>query len=118
MATGMLFIGWGEVVRGREQKAIQVFNEAVQFWQQLQQGGQIEGFDAALLEPHGGDLQGFFLLRGDRERLTSLRRQPDFERIIQRAQLVVDGMGVVEAVTGEVLGDLLSGYQAAAQELA
>ena len=29
MATSALVIGWGATVRGREQKALQVFNEAI-----------------------------------------------------------------------------------------
>ncbi len=37
MATGALVIGWGPAVRGREQKALQVFNEAIQYYTQLQQ---------------------------------------------------------------------------------
>ena len=55
MADSGLFIGWGEVVRGREEKAIQVFNESVQYYGGLQQEGRIESFDVCLLEPHGGE---------------------------------------------------------------
>jgi hypothetical protein len=29
MADEALFIGWGEVVRGRERKAVDVFNESI-----------------------------------------------------------------------------------------
>jgi hypothetical protein len=37
MADEALFIGWGEVVRGRERKALEVFGESLQFYRQLQQ---------------------------------------------------------------------------------
>jgi hypothetical protein len=36
MADEALFIGWGEVVRGRERKAVEVFNESLQYYGQLQ----------------------------------------------------------------------------------
>ena len=32
MADAALFIGWGQVVRGREKRAIQGFNEGVEYW--------------------------------------------------------------------------------------
>ena len=50
-----------------------------------------------LLEPHGGDLGGFFLIRGSREQLDRLRADEEFRRISARAGLVVDGFGVVDA---------------------
>src|SRR5258708_10643032 len=56
MATGALMIGWGHVVPGREQKSLQVFNEAIQYYTQLQQQGTIESFEPVTLEPHCGDL--------------------------------------------------------------
>jgi hypothetical protein len=66
---GGLFVGFGYPVRGREQKAIGVFNELVGFFSRLQQEGEIDTFEPVFLEAHGGDLGGFFLLRGDGERL-------------------------------------------------
>ena len=70
MATGALMIGWGPTVRGRELKALQVFNEAIQYYTRMQQQGTIESFEPVSLEPHGGDLIGFLFIRGDREKLT------------------------------------------------
>ena len=32
MAEAALFIGWGEAARGREKQALEVFNQAVQYW--------------------------------------------------------------------------------------
>ena len=57
-ANAALFIGWGQAIPGREQKALQVFNEGIQYWSKLQQQGMIESFEPFLLEPHGGDLAG------------------------------------------------------------
>ena len=36
-------------------KALQVFNESIQYYTQLQQQGMIESFEPVALEPHGGD---------------------------------------------------------------
>jgi hypothetical protein len=54
MAGEALFIGWGAVVRGREKQALQVFQESMEYYGKLRQGGRIERFDVLLLGPHGG----------------------------------------------------------------
>jgi hypothetical protein len=118
MADAGLFIGWGEVVRGREEKAIQVFNETVQFYGGLQQEGRIESFEVCLLEPHGGDLQGFALLRGSQEQIDAVHNDEEFERQMTRATMIVDGLGIVPAALGEEIGRGMSVYQNAVAELA
>ena len=118
MANAALFIGWGPAVVGREQKAIQVFGEGVAYWTRLQQAGEIESFEACQLEPHGGDLAGFCLLRGDEGRLAQLRVSEEFQRLNGRAQLVVTNFGVVGATTGEALNQLFAQFGQNAAELA
>lgn len=117
MADEALFIGWGEVVRGRETKAVQVFNESIEYYGRLQQEGRIESFEPWFLDPHGGDLQGFLLIRGERQKLDELRRDPEFERLQARVTLIVDGTGVVPANTGESLARLMGHFQEASGEL-
>lgn len=118
MAGDELFIGWGPVVRGREQTAIKVFQETIEFHGKLQQDGRIDGFDAHLLAPHGGDLAGFIMLHGERSKLDDVRNSEDFERLIARAGAVVDQVGVLNAFSGEALGQAMGRFQAASAELA
>ncbi len=118
MADAALFIGWGFPVRGREAKAVAVFNESVQYWSGLQQSGQIESFELALLDPHGGDLTGFALLRGSREKLAQLQGTAEFRRSVTRAQLIVENLGVVGAVLGQALAEQMGLFQAQVGELA
>jgi hypothetical protein len=47
---------------------LQVFSEGLQYWARLQQEGTIERFEPVLLDVHRGDLAGFVMLRGDREK--------------------------------------------------
>lgn len=117
MAEAAVFIGWDQPARGREQKALSVFNEAIELYRQLEQSRQIESFEAVLLEPHGGDLGGFMLLRGSRQQMDSLRANPDFQRVMLRAGLVVDSFGVVDAYPEEGLSEQMSLYQQQLSEL-
>ena len=118
MANAALVIGWGPAVQGREQKALQVFGEAIQYYTRLQERGEIESFESVFLEPHGGDLNGFLLLRGDREKLNRLRYSEEFLRLTNRAQLVVEKIGVVSAFIGEELNRLFADFGAQASDLA
>jgi len=110
MADAGLFIGWGEVVRGREAQAVEVFSETMAYFAGVQEEGVIESIEPVFLEPHGGDLQGFFFLRGDAERLAALRVDEEFQTTIIRAGLVVDNVGVVGASMGARLERLMGSY--------
>jgi hypothetical protein len=118
MADAGLFIGYGSPARGREAKAVAVFNEAMQYWAQLQQSGKIESFEVAIVEPHGGDLGGFALLRGSADQLAQLRVDKDFQRISTRAQLIVENLGVVGVTLGQGLVDQMAVYGQQVSELA
>src|SRR5712691_5222856 len=118
MADSGLFVGFFGPVRGREKQAVQVFNEAVGFYTKLQQDGEIESWDAVFLEPHGGDLGGFFLLRGDQDKIAKLRGSDDFARVSTRAQLIVENYGVVGAQFGERIQAQMGLFLEASGELA
>ena len=100
MADSGLFIGFGAPVRGRERQATKVFTEAFEYYSRLQQEGEIESFEPVLLEAHGGELDGFFLLRGDQDKLARIRSSEEFERLTVRAQLIVENLGIVGAALG------------------
>src|SRR5919205_1840502 len=117
MAEAALFVGWGAPVRGREAKSLDVFGQSVEFWGHLQQQGRIESFEVVLLYPHGGDLAGFSLLRGTHEQLNDVGGDEEFLRLITRAGLIVEGLGVVRAVLGEGLEQQIGMFQQATQEL-
>jgi hypothetical protein len=88
-----------------------VFTEAVQFWMQKQQQGEITSFEAFALEPHGGDLWGFALIRGDQARLAQLRYSPDVQRVNSRAATVVQNFGVITAIPPDQIQQFFQSYQ-------
>jgi hypothetical protein len=111
VADAGLFIGWGEVVRGREDRALDVFNETVEMYGQMQADGRIESFDLALLNPHGGELQGFAMLRGSEAQIDAVGRDEDFQRVITKASLIVDDLGIIPAAINEGLARAMAIYQ-------
>lgn len=109
MSDSALFVGWNQPARGREAGAVAAFGEGVQYFGELAARGEIESFEPFFLDAHGGDLNGFFLVRGERASLDRLRYDDErFRRWIAKAQLNVDGIGVLGAVTGETLGQQMA----------
>jgi hypothetical protein len=117
MADSGLFVGFGLPVRGRERQAVKVFNETFEYYSRLQQDGEIESFEPVLLEPHGGELGGFFLVRGDKDRLARIRTSEEFERLMVRANLIAEDIGVVSAFLGERLMSQMSVFSQQVEEL-
>ena len=117
MAEAGLFIGWGDPTIGREAKGLEVFAETLAYFGKAEQDGRIESYETVLLYPHGGDLGGFILVRGSETQIAALRAEDDFERVVTRATLVVQNVGVVDAALGDGLQDAISVYQAAVTDL-
>ena len=85
---------------GREKVSAQHFEEFVKH-RGLQQTGTIQSFDAVFLDPHGGDLNGFFLIKGDSAKLDELLSTAEWVTHITRAILHLDGSGVIRGATGD-----------------
>jgi hypothetical protein len=117
MAKGALFVGRGALIPGREAAAQRVLEEAVQYLTALQRNGTIDSFELVALEPHGGDLAGFVLVKGDREAIARLRTSNEFARIVARVQLVHSNVGVVGAYTGPEMGALFELFDRQREEL-
>lgn len=117
MANAALFVGFGATARGRELKALQVFNDSLAYYARLQQEGKIESFEPIILQPHGGDLAGFILLRGDRATLNEVSATDEFQSLLVRASMIADGVGLVNAAIGTELAEGIGRFQKAATEM-
>ena len=117
MADRALFVGFGLPVRGREVRAVEVFNEFAELCGRMQSDGRIESMDVALLDAHGGDLGGFFMLGGSQAQCAALPDDEEFRRAVTDAGLVVENLGVVPAVTGEGIGREMAIYTEALAKL-
>lgn len=110
MADRLLFIGWGTPVRGREERGLEVFNEALGLYGRMQQEGRIEKFDVVLLGPNA-DLNGYIQLYGSADQLTAIRESEDYRRTLVDAGLVVDALRQVEGFANEAIASQMAIYQ-------
>jgi hypothetical protein len=112
MADHMLFIGWGAPVRGREERSLEVFNEAVGLFGRMQQDGRIEKFDVVLLAP-SGDLGGYFELHGTADQIAGVHQDAEFQRNTAAAELIVDGLRHIDGVTNAGVAEQMEIYREA-----
>jgi hypothetical protein len=100
MASNVILFGWNRSIPGREKVSGQHFREFVQYLGGLQQKGAIQGFETVFLDSHGGDLNGFFLIKGESAKLDALISTNEWITHITRASHHLNGSGVVRGVTG------------------
>jgi hypothetical protein len=104
MAMACLFVGWNRPFAGREGEAYAMLTgEATEQIEKWKREGWFESYEGVGLTPHGGDLNGFMLLKGERAKLDELRRTDAFERFSMQLGSLLDRYGVVPGVTLEGL---------------
>jgi hypothetical protein len=63
----------------------------------------IKSFDTVLLNPHGGDLNGFFLIRGESSQLDAVMSSSEWIAHTTRALIHLDRPGTIRGVTGDLV---------------
>jgi len=103
MASNAVFFGWNRPLPGRERMSAEHFGAFVQYLGGLQQKGSIQSFDTVFLDAHGGDMNGFFLIRGETQKLDALVASAEWVAHQVRAGMHLQGHGVVRGVTGQMV---------------
>jgi hypothetical protein len=101
MNTNALFFGWNRSIPGREKLSTAHFQDFLHYLGELQQSHAIDSFDIVFLELHGGDLNGYFLLRAAHAKLDALTASKEWNIHMVRAGMHLEGSGAVRAVTGD-----------------
>ena len=107
------FIGWNRPIAGRETIAVELFNSIIGYLGKQQQAGIVESFEPVFLHAHGGDLNGFIIVRGDRVKLTQLVATDEWYELFTKVQVNVDGFGVIPTLHGDNIATQMTRYQRA-----
>lgn len=108
MANSAIFVGWNRSVAGREQQAMDLFMKAMEYYGNLQNNGKIESFEPVVLSNHGGDLNGFVLIRGDAAKLDEVRREDTFRNFSIEANFCLENFGVIDGYIGDGVTEVFS----------
>jgi hypothetical protein len=107
MPDRTMVISWGAVVRGREERALDNFNDVVGMFGRMQQEGRVERFDVTLLAPNQG-MNGFMQLQGSAEQIEAVREDEEFRRLIVAAALIVDDLAITEGYVNDGVASQLA----------
>ena len=108
MGSNALLFGWNRSIPGRERISGAHFEEFVGYLTGLQEAGTIESFDVVFLNNHGGDLNGFFLIRGEHAHLGTMMSSPEWEQHMIRAAMHLEESGAIRGVTGERVAERMA----------
>jgi len=108
MANSALFIGWNRSVAGREKQAMDLFMKVMEYYGQLQSAGKIESFEPVVLSNHGGDLNGFVLIRGDEVKLGEVGREEKFVNFTIEGGYCLENFGVIKGYIGDSIMNIFS----------
>jgi len=101
MKSNVVFFAWNRSLPGREHLSREHFDEFNHYLAGMQQENMISSFEVVFLDFHGGDLNGFFLIRGENRKLDDLLASESWQTHMIRAALHLQGSGAVRGVAGD-----------------
>jgi len=101
MSNYAVTIRWGNPFPGREQKSLEVFMGAVEYFQGLKAQGQLTDH-RTYLTTNGelSEFSGFMVIEGDIEKLRKILDTDAFKDLTVKARHLVDRIEQVHCVTG------------------
>ena len=111
MSTNMVIFGWNRPIPGRERMSEKHFEDFVGYCTELKKNNTIESFDIIFLDPHGGDMNGFFLVRGEPGSLDRMISSKEWVNHITRATMHLEGVGVVRGQTGDLVMEMMNTWR-------
>lgn len=110
-SDSVIMVGWNRPVVGRETKVVDLFSETIEYFAGLKSAGTIDSFEPVLLNPHGGNINGFFLIRGQEAQLHTLFNTEQWKELQIKAAHNLSDYGVVAGVTGNAVQQRMTTYR-------
>ena len=111
MADAGVFIAWDKVAVGREKQAMEVWADALAFYDKAKANGEIDRYEIIGFQGSSSiGLLGGISVRGSEETIEKFMATPEFQRQMQRASLVVDHLHTNRFVTGDRMLEVAGQY--------
>jgi len=105
MSNAAIFISWGAPLAGRENKALEVFNQVLEYNTRLKKEGKITDHRTYLsTNGNTSELGGFMVVEGEVAQLRSMIDSTEFQTNYLKAQHLVSNVELVHCVTGTEIG--------------
>lgn len=103
-------ITWTGVRTGRERKAIEVWGDAMAFYDKAATDGRIESVEVIGFQGGLRDVIGGFILRGDETQIETFVTAQDFMEEYARGSLVADDLAVTRCTFGVEMARTVTTY--------
>lgn len=117
MPNRAFFVGWDRPVPGREAMAVETYASLVSILDKSKASRQIDSYETVLLDSHGGDLNGFVLVRGDQDGIDRFLQSDTWTELQARGNLYLQNFGTVRCVIGSGVNDRMTLYRKLVSEL-
>ena len=117
MAKGALISTWGSSVRGREIKGLEVFGEALTYFDNLAKHGRIQGVRTYVANTGDmSELAGMLIVEGELSDLQAVQLEPDYQKLTAKAENIVDHFTII-LMTGGSPDDIAEAIGSATETL-
>ena len=110
MSNAGLLVGWTRAYTGKEHAALGKFGEYLGYLTKLVNEKHIDSFEPVIVRPHGGDLNGFILVRADAAKLATLRATDHWKDWEALGVVLLQGFGVIECALSDGVGDFMGRF--------
>ncbi|MBX7160716.1 MAG: hypothetical protein K1X95_10535 [Acidimicrobiia bacterium] len=117
MGDNGAIISWSGVRTGRERKAMQVWGDALAFYEKSATDGRIESTETIGFTGGFRDMIGGFMIRGDQTQIETFLESDDFLAQYMRAALVADDLTVTRCTFGAQMARTVGTYFAQVEDL-
>jgi hypothetical protein len=90
MSINTIVYSWKRSLPGRERLSASHFREFSEFLDRMRQDGLVASFEPIFLEPNGANLGGFFLIKGEDEKLGQMLDRPEWREHVIRSMTHLD----------------------------
>lgn len=101
-------LGWNRPVVGRESVAAELFGTTIAYLDKCQKSGKVESWEPVFLRAHGGDLNGFFIIRGTHANLEWVNNDAEFQELFTRAMHCLENVGFIPAYRANAVQDVMT----------
>jgi hypothetical protein len=109
---------WRGIRTGRERQAMELWGEALTFYEKAKANSLIDDYEVQLFMPSGGALpNGMILLYGSQDQVDAIARNDERGRLQAKAGLLLDGLVETSMIRGAAVLEGIGTFNEVVEEL-
>jgi hypothetical protein len=107
METGLL-VRWGQVIPGREEQALALFDESVAYYERLREAGKLTSYEPFMYNTSDFESEtGFFILKGPVAEIFAIMDSDEYKNLVTKGTLLLHHLSINLLTVGDgVIGQV------------